>query len=259
MQKNVVTRIFGWFLFVTAIICSTSNVFAIIADPVKLSWSSASDASVKGYIIYYGATNQPTTNRIVTGTNLTVTLDNLQADVTYKIYATSYNAAGVESPPSNQVLLTAKAIPRLNLSRQANGSMKLDYKASPGAVCAVQFSANMKPESWRTLTNVTADLVGGIIVTDSSAAQVMRRFYRVALSPQPLISAISIIRLPDSKIQLSFTAPPGARCEIEYVTSSSSTNWKFLVYATADAEGNVTLIDPGASSVTSRFYRATLR
>jgi hypothetical protein len=189
---------------------------------------------------------------------LTVTLNNLQTDVTHKVHATSYNAAGIESLPSNQVLLTPSAIPRLKLSRQSNGSMKLDYKMSPGAVCTVQFSADMKPGSWRTLTNVTADLVGGIIATDSSAAQVMKRFYRVALSPQPLVSAISVVRLSDSQIQLSFTAPPGTRYKIVYVTTPTSTNLKFLAYATADAEGNVTLIDSNAASVTSRFYRAVL-
>ena len=261
MRKNVVTRMVVWFLFVAGIFCSASNVSAIVADPVKLGWSPASDASVKGYIIYYGATNQPTTNRIVAGTNLTVTINNLQANVTYKVYATSYNGAGVESPPSNQVLLTPKALPRLNLSRQANGSMKLDYNLTPGTVCAVQFSADMKPGSWRTLTNVTADLVGGIIAMDSTAAWVMQRFYRVVHSPQPLFSPISVVKSANSNVLLlSFTAPPGAGCHIQYVPQMNSSAWQTLAHVTADAEGNVTHTVSGPLTLLSlsQFYRVIL-
>lgn len=258
MRKNVFTLGCGWFLFATALFCSAGTVSAIVADPIMLGWNAASDVSVRGYVIYYGATNQPTTNRIDTGTNLTVKINNLQAGVTYKIYATSYNTAGIESLPSNQILLTATAIPKLKIARQANGSMRLDYRMSPGAVCAVQFSATMKPGSWRTLTNVTADVAGSIIAQDFSAAQVMQRFYRVAHSPQPLLSALAIALRPDSRIQLSFTAPPGAKCGIEYVTRSTSTNWRNLAHLTADAEGNVHFIDPGALNATSRFYRAVL-
>lgn len=261
MRKNVVTRMFGWFLFVVGIFCSASNVAAIVADPVKLGWSPASDSSVKGYVIYYGVTNQPTTNRIVAGTNVTVTINNLQADVTYKVFATSYNGAGVESPPSNQVLLTPKTVPRLNLSRQANGSMKLDYKMTPGAVCAVQFSADMKPESWRTLTNVTADLVGGIIAMDSTAARVMQRFYRVVHSPQPLFSEITVVQQPDLRVQLYFTAPPGASCQIQYTPQVNSGVWTVFAVVAADVDGNVACLAPSFLSLLSdkRFYRVVLQ
>ena len=259
MQKKVLTQICEWFLFAIFNVLFAANVSAVVADPVSLRWNPSSDTSVKGYVVYYVATNQPATNRIVVGTNLTVKLTNLQAGVTYKIYASSYNAAGIESPPSNQVQFTAQLSPKLKLTRQANGSMKLDYKATAGMVCGVQFSADMKPGSWRTLANVTADQVGALIATDASAASVPQRFYRIAHSPQPLVSAISITQKPNLRLELKFTTPPFAQCNIEYVTKPTSTNWRLLAHVTADAEGNVTFTDPNATALDGRFYRAVLQ
>lgn len=257
MRKKILTRICIWFLFALSVLCSVATVSAVVADPVKLGWNAASDASVKGYVIYYGATNQPATNRIVAGTNLTVTLNALQANVTYKIYAASYNAAGIESVPSNLVTLMATVVPKLNITRQTNGNMTLDYRMTAGAVCAVQYSATLKPGSWRTLTNVTANLAGVIIATDASASRVKQRFYRIAHSAQPLISAMDIVKLTNS-IRLTFVTPPLANCAIQYVTKPTSTNWTLLAHLTADAEGTVTYVEPANLAASGRFYRAVL-
>ena len=90
---------------------SLAPTFAAVTAPLKsapitLAWDSANDPSVQRlHGIYYGPTNQPTTNYVNAGTNLSVTLFDLLANTGYWFYAVSYDAAGNESVPSNQLWL----------------------------------------------------------------------------------------------------------------------------------------------------------
>ncbi len=188
MLKKVLTRCGLWIALVLAL-CVTP--FAAISAPlysapVQLGWSPPNDPNVKGYVLYYGMTNQSATNRIVVGTNLTVTVTNMLANTTYRLYAVSYNAASVESQPSNLLLLTPPAISLIKIAGQTNRTMKLDCLAAAGTVCGIQFSSTMLPGSWQTLTNVTANALGNIVYIDAAAALVPKRFYRVVLSAQPI-------------------------------------------------------------------------
>lgn len=243
-----------------ALIAMPMNAAAqLYSAPVKLGWNPPNDPNVKGYVIYYGLTNQPATNRVVVGTNLTVTLTNMLAARSYNLYAVSYNAFNVESLPSNGLVITPPAISAIKLQQQPSRAMNLDFRAAAGTVCGVQFSPNMKPGSWRTLTNVTANSIGAMILQDATAGLVPQRFYRVALAAQPLLSAISIIKRTDGRIALSLTAPPFTNIRLEYVTKSTSTNWRLLTNTSADADGNISFVDQDAINADSRFYRAVMQ
>src|SRR5687768_13154831 len=100
--------VFPWVIICMAIgtVASVETVRAAqTAAPVTLAWNPASDLTIKGYALYYGPTNQPATNRLDAGLTNMATIFNMQANVTYRLYAVSYNALGVESVPSNDVLL----------------------------------------------------------------------------------------------------------------------------------------------------------
>ena len=153
-----------------------------LSVPVTLAWNAANDSSVQGYAIYYGLTNQPATNRLDAGANLRVTMFNMQANRGYRLYAVSYNAQGVESVPSNQILVTPPAMSRLTLTRLSDGRAELFFKAAPGTACRVQYAAQASGATWQTLTNLTTDLVGEARVVDAGAAQKTSRFYR-AVAP----------------------------------------------------------------------------
>jgi hypothetical protein len=226
--------------------------------PVNLGWNPPNDLSVRGYVLYYGATNLPATNRVVVGTNLTVTVTNMLANTTYRLFAVSYNAANVESPPSNQLLLTIPAIASVKIASQTNRTMKLDCRAAAGTVCGIQFSSTMLPGSWRTLTNVTANSLGNIALVDASSSRVPKRFYRVALSAQPLLGAMQIKALTNGNVQVSCAAPPDARCRIQYRAKPNIGTWTTLADVTADAEGNAVATDTTARLASTRFYRTTL-
>jgi len=158
-----------------------SGQAAQTAAPVTLAWNAASDSTVKGYLIYYGPTNQPATNRLDAGMTNSATIFNMRADVTYRLYAVSYNATGVESVPSNQVLVKQGTVARLKIGKQTNGSMKLTFSAAPGAVGQVQYASNPMGATWRSLGTTTTDASGNGSMVDNTASQATSRFYRIAV------------------------------------------------------------------------------
>ncbi len=268
MLKNFITQKCGWLIAIITIFTLSQNLAqAIVATPIKLSWHAANDPSVKGYALYYGLLNQATLQRADVGTNLNCTISNLVVGTTYRIYAVSYNVLGAESIPSNELFYTPPTPvtvpnpptgPRLQISRLSNGNMQLSYKATPGLVCGIQFAATPNPAAWQTLTNVTANSLSNVIAIDKSASKVAKRFYRVALSAQPLVSAITATRLANGYMRLDWTAPPFSTNRVIYAPFTTSTIWPTLTTVVADAEGRASAIDPAAAVVSQRFYRVFL-
>lgn len=255
-----------WSALLLSAILGQHSAHALVASPVKLSWNAANDPTVKGYALYYGLLTQSIPNRADVGTNLNCTITNLVVGTTYRIYAVSYNIYGSESIPSNELLYTPPTPvtvpnptgPRLQITRQANGTMKLSYKATPGLICGIQFANTPKPAAWQTLANVTADSLSNIIALDISANKVAQRFYRVALSAQPLISAITPTRLANGYIRLDWTAPPFSTNRVIYAPFTTSVIWPTLTTVVADAEGRASVTDPAAAVVNQRFYRVVM-
>lgn len=265
MSEKKLICSYGWLVLVVILLSQTRSSAAVTnAAPITLAWNAATNPSVRGYAVYYGLAAQPTTTRVSVGTNLTCRITNLIAHVAYRIYAVSYNAAGVESVPSNQLLFTPPAPPlppagpRLQITKLADGSMRLSYQATPGSVCAIQFASTPNPVAWQTLTNVTANSLSNVIATDISAKQVPQRFYRVALSAQPLLSAMTIARQPDGNMLLKGSAPPGATCRVLYATRPNPSSWQLRATVVADAEGRINYLDNTAKIASSRFYRMAL-
>lgn len=73
---------------------------------VTLAWDPSPDPSVVGYRVYSGPVWSGVFVETDAGTNTTFQIDNLQQWVRYSFFVTAYNAAGVESLPSNSVQYT---------------------------------------------------------------------------------------------------------------------------------------------------------
>lgn len=267
MWKKVVFQQGGWFalgLLLMQLAVTLPAHAQVIAKPITLGWNPAFDGSVYGYAIYYGRTNQTTNTRIDAGTNLSCTISGMVVGTTYRIFAVSYNAQGVESPPSNQLLYTpttpavTNAPPRLQIARQSNGSMKLSYTAGTNKTCAIQFAPTPTAKYWQTLTNVAANQVGDVIATDISASRVPQRFYRVALTPQPLVSGISIARQANGSMKLNWMTPPGASARIQSAPSPTATTWTTRATITSNDEGQASYVDATAAQASARFYRVVM-
>jgi len=153
-----------------------------LSVPLTLAWGPSDDASVRGYAIYYGPTGQPTTNRVDAGTNLTVTILNLRANVEYRLYAVAYDDFGAESIPSNDLLLTLPVVSALKITPQSDGSVVIRGAAAPGSDGKLLYTSSLSPANWQTLFYFETDSTGHFLAKDVFAGQATQRFYRVVMT-----------------------------------------------------------------------------
>lgn len=268
-DREMITSVPAWRGKVLAAICVLSlspfvHGFAALPVPLKsapvtLAWNPANDPAVQGYGIYYGLTNQPATNYVNAGTNLTVTLFDLQANAGYRFYAVSYNAAGTESVPSNQLLLTPPVLSRVRIARLATGNFRLALRAAPGSVCQVECADTPDSSLWLPLGLATADVNGNVAVMDAAAPDRPARFYRVArLANPPPFTRLQLSKQPSGAMLVALNGSPGTTWEIQYTSSLVNAQWTPLTMVTANGIGNATVLDAGAAWHPSRFYRAVL-
>jgi fibronectin type 3 domain-containing protein len=87
-----------------------TNAPTLTSSTVTLRWDKSPGRSVKGYRLHYGTTSGRSYSKIIdVGKVTTYTISNLNAGKTYYVVVTAYNAAGKESPPSNQISFTVSA------------------------------------------------------------------------------------------------------------------------------------------------------
>lgn len=151
----------------------------LTAAPITLAWDPSPSTSVAGYKVCYGLVNSAITSRMDTGRTLSATLSGLTAGANYFFYVVSYDSAGYESPPSNVLYFSPPVISRLSLTRLANGTMQIKFRAGLGAICQLQYASSPKATQWQTLaTALLPDLNGNISVTDPLTGRPPMRFYR---------------------------------------------------------------------------------
>ena len=95
-----------------ALLCSC---LLVSASAVTFEWDASPDVWVTGYRIYCGTNSvAPLTNAVLKidcGTNLTCTVSNLLGGHSYYFVATAYTADNLESPPSNEIILSVPVQP----------------------------------------------------------------------------------------------------------------------------------------------------
>jgi fibronectin type 3 domain-containing protein len=69
---------------------------------VMLSWDKSPGRAVKGYRLHYGTSSKNYSVTIDVGNVTTYKISNLMAGKRYYFVVTAYNAAGKESPASNE-------------------------------------------------------------------------------------------------------------------------------------------------------------
>jgi Fibronectin type III domain len=89
-------------LFVPSFGQSPGNTPALASSTVTLSWDKSPGRAVKGYRLYYGTTSRRYSETIDVGNVTTYTISNLIGGKRYYFVVKAYNAAGKESPPSNE-------------------------------------------------------------------------------------------------------------------------------------------------------------
>ena len=244
---------------------SHAHVFAVgtlplKAAPITLAWDLANDPAVQGYGIYYGLTNQPAINYVHAGTNLSVTLFDLRANAGYQFYAVSYDTAGNESVPSNQLLLTPPVLSRVRIARLVTGDFRIALRAAPGSVCKVEYTDTPDSSTWQPLSPATADANGNVTVLDPASPPRPARFYRaVQLANPPPFTRLELAKQADGSMRINLNGSPHTTWDIQCAKPSSSPQWTTIATVTANATGNAVVTNLPRSDVTSRFYRAALQ
>jgi len=91
----------------------SANAPTLTSTTVTVRWNKSPSRDVKGYRLHCGLTSGRYYARLVNVGNVTsYTFSNLIPGKTYYCVVTAYNAAGKESPPSNEISFTASKSPR---------------------------------------------------------------------------------------------------------------------------------------------------
>jgi Fibronectin type III domain len=81
---------------------AAGNAPTLASSTVTLRWDKSPSRDVKGYRLHYGTASRSYSKTIDVGIVTTYTISNLIARKRYYFVVTAYNAAGEESPPSNE-------------------------------------------------------------------------------------------------------------------------------------------------------------
>ncbi len=167
---------FGLTLTLAGLCASASG--GMLGCPVTLAWDASPDANVTGYALYYGTENPAVTNRLDVGPVLSVMLTNLYAGSNYFFLVVAYNASGAESVPIGPLYYSPPAITKIRLTRNADGSSRLQFRTAANTPCRVEYSASLNSSRWLTLATTNSDAGGNVAIIDRFAGLVPSRFYR---------------------------------------------------------------------------------
>src|SRR5438552_277186 len=80
-----------------------ASITRVVAGNMTLAWDADSDPNVVGYRLHSGTTTGVYTQTTEVGSAVSASVSNLAGGKTYFFVVTAYNAAAVESGPSNEV------------------------------------------------------------------------------------------------------------------------------------------------------------
>lgn len=141
----------------------------------SLAWDSSPSSGVTGYRVYIGSASGNYTSSVVAGNATTTTISGLTPGVTYFFAVKAFDASGVESAFSNEISF-APGSATLQLSVAANGQAILTVNGLAGHTYNIEATQDLR--TWSTLGSVTAGSGGTATYTDTTAPDVLKRFYR---------------------------------------------------------------------------------
>jgi len=127
----------------------TSSLSAKAVQSVTLAWDRSSDTSAVGYRIYAYEENvaEPTSYNVLGMTQ--VTLGGLKEGLRYTFKVRSYNAAGVESTPSNSADVTVPVPLQIFPGATQNDLKRFQFPIAPGRWYELQSSTDLR--TWTTI------------------------------------------------------------------------------------------------------------
>lgn len=145
---------------------------------VTLAWNPNADASTVGYRVYALEENALTATSTNVGGLTQVTVPGLKEGLRYTFTVTSYNAAGMESVPSDAAVFVVPVPLQLLPATTPGGAKRLQFPAAPGRWYELQASADLKNWTtiWQTGVALTYAWTG---FSDPQSATLKSRYYRL--------------------------------------------------------------------------------
>lgn len=153
---------------------------------VALAWNPSPDTRATGYFLCWGLASGVCTNLMDSGNSTSVTVAGLATNITYYFTIVTYDTAGDESPPSNEITYAlpvgspVAAGPGLGIGFGGAGAGAVAHLSFPGSAGAIyDLQASQDLQQWETLwtTNCVSD--GLIVFDDPDMGIYPRRFYRL--------------------------------------------------------------------------------
>lgn len=88
-----------------------SSVSAATFHTITLAWDPVSDAEIAGYKVYIGTESQLYTEVLDAGMNAELSVPNMEFGETYYIAVTAVGSGGLESPYSEEIIVTVSPPP----------------------------------------------------------------------------------------------------------------------------------------------------
>lgn len=144
---------------------------------LTLGWNASTSPGITGYRVYYGTASGNYTNSLTVANVTTATVSGLTAGVTYYFAVTDTDAAGLESPFSNQASYV-QGLPgaQMQIQAGAGGPVTLTGTGTAGQTYNIQASPDLM--TWTVIGTATAGAGGSLTFTDPNAANFPQRFYR---------------------------------------------------------------------------------
>jgi hypothetical protein len=178
-RAAVLRRVLGGILFLT-LIYQPVRAYSVVlpgAGSVNLAWDRSPSPEVTGYRIYYGAVSQSYSNSIMVGNVTNTTVPNLTTGNTYYFTAIAFNASGLESIFSNEILyIVPGGTAQMQIQVAPNKQAILTVTGKTNHIYEIQATTDLK--TWTVLGSVTLGASGSVNYTNTNAGSFPKRFYR---------------------------------------------------------------------------------
>jgi hypothetical protein len=168
----------GVILFLTLLLDPSPGFGAPLPGAsVNLAWNGSPSAEVTGYRIYYGSATGSYTNSVAVGNVMAITVPGLTIGVPYYFVVVAFDASGMESLFSNEIIyIVPGGLAQLQLRVAANKQAILTLTGQVGHTYEIQATANLT--TWSVLGTVTLGAGGSANYTNANAGSFPTRFYR---------------------------------------------------------------------------------
>lgn len=237
---------------------------------VTLAWDASPDPAVIGYKLHYGTTSGAYGTTLDVGTNTSATISGLTAGTNFYFVVTAYSVAALDSAPTNELLYTTPPLvpPSVSIMSPVSGvqingpiSVNIDAQTSDpdGILSRVEFfqGAEKIGESAVPPFRVASENLepGQYSLSAVAVAQDGTRSPSIPVAVQIVPLRVGAARFrADGALELTVAGATGSTNRVWY--SDDLVSWHLLSTVT-NTNGEVSVADPAARTVSKRFYKVS--